>query len=180
MKPTIILSFLLVAFQLQLTSCSKDNPKPQNPSSTENTWKLDSYSYARKISTQLSEKFTNGDAYTIVSIDSNIATENTPFVNCNLVISFNTSTTGDYTIKSPVTALSNTKLKNMYIQCTIGSGAGTGAIYQSVDSNLTASVTQVGGKYVINIPSSITLTRTLNDGLAQAPLNFLLNCNGVR
>jgi hypothetical protein len=71
-------------------------------------------------------------------------------------------------------------LKNMYIQCTIGSGAGTGAIYQSIDSNLAASVTQVSGKYVITIPSSITLIRTLNDGLAQAPLNFLLSCNGVR
>jgi hypothetical protein len=180
MKSTIILSFLFLAFLLQLTSCSKDDPKSQNPSTTENTWKLDSYNYTRRISTQLSETFTNGDAYIIVNIDSNIATENTPFVNCNLVISFNTSTIGDYTIKSQVTALSNTKLKNMYIQCTIGSGAGTGAIYQSVDSNLTASVTHINGKYVITIPSNITLTRTFNDGLAQAPLNFLLSCNEVR
>jgi hypothetical protein len=97
-----------------------------------------------------------------------------------LVISFNTSTIGEYTIKSQATALSDTKLKNMYIQCTFGSGAGTGAIYQSIDSNLTASVTQVNGKYVITIPASITLALTLNDGLVQAPQNFSFSCNGVR
>jgi hypothetical protein len=59
-------------------------------------------------------------------------------------------------------------------------GLGSGAIYESVDSNTTATVKQVDSKFVVSITTPVTLTRTLNDGLAQAPQNFALSSNEVR
>jgi len=180
MKTTNIIAISVLSVLMLLTCCGKDDSSPQNSVTTENSWKLDSYSYSRRVSDQTSTTFTNGDPFTIIVIDSNIATANSPFVNCSFAITFNTSTVGNYSIKSQNTALTNTKLKNMSIQCTIGSGVGTGAIYQSVDSSLTATVTQADGKYVITIPSGVTLTRTVNDGLAQAPTTFVLTAEKVR
>lgn len=86
-----------------LTGCSKDDPEPQNPVTSENSWKLNIYNYSRRTSTQTSTTFTNGDPFTIVYTDSNIATANNPFTNCSLIMTFNTSTTGEYVIKSQAT-----------------------------------------------------------------------------
>jgi len=169
--------FVLVMLQ---TACSKDDPAPQNPVTSENSWKLDTYNYSRRTSTQTSTTFTNGDPFTIVYTDSNIATANNPFTNCSLIMTFNTSTTGEYVIKSQTTTLSDTKLKYMHVKCIVLSGAGTAAWYESTDGNLKASVTQVDGKYVVTIPTGTELTRTYNDGLTQAPNNFVLLADRVR
>jgi len=163
-----------------LSGCSKDDPAPQNPVTSENSWKLNTYNYSRRTSTQTSTTFTNGDPFTIVYTDSNIATANNPFTNCSLIMTFNTSTTGEYGIKSQTTTFSDTKLKYMHVKCIVLSGVGTAAWYESTDGNLKASVTQVDGKYVVTIPSGTTLVRTYNDGLTQAPDNFVLLADRVR
>lgn len=175
-----ITSLCCIIFLILLVSCSKDDPTPQNPSTSENSWKLDAYKYGRRTSTQTSTLFTNGDPYTVVYIDSNIATANNPFTNCSLILTFNTSTTGDYVIKSQSTTLSNSASKYMHIRCIVLSSVGTAATYDSTDGNLIASVTQVDGKYVVTISTSTSLTQTLNDGLVQAPNSFVLTADKVR
>ncbi len=180
MKPIINLSFLFFIVLLQLVSCSKDDPMPQNSSNTQNTWKLDSYAYSRSRSVQTSVTWTGGQPYTIVNIDSEAALNNNLFVVCNFVITFNTSATGTYIVKSINTVASDVTAKTMSIQCNVTNGSGSGAIYESVDSNTTATVKQVDSKFVVSITTPVTLTRTLNDGLAQAPQNILLSCNEVR
>ncbi len=175
-----ITSVCCIIFLMLQVSCSKDAPAPQNPSTSENSWKLDAYKYGRRTSTQTGAIFTNGDPFTVVYIDSNIATANNPFTNCSLILTFNTSTTGDYIIKSQTTTLSNSTLKYMHIRCIVLNGVGTAATYDSTDGNLTASVMQVGGKYVVTISTSTSLTQTLNDGLVEAPNSFVLTADKVR
>ncbi|MEJ7646071.1 MAG: hypothetical protein WKF87_15865 [Chryseolinea sp.] len=95
-------------------------------------------------------------------------------------MTFNTSTTGEYVIQSQTTALSNSELKYMHVKCIVLSGAGTAAWYESTDGHLKASVAQVDGKYVVTVPTGTELTRTYNDGLTQAPDNFVLLADRVR
>ena len=166
-----------------ISSCDKDSPNGNTPPPqpiTENIWKLDNYNYSRSVSTQMPQTTTSGNPYNIVIVDSNSNTANNPYRNCQVAITFGTNDVGTYTVKSQNTTLSNVLVKNMHIKCTIASGTGTGAIYDSSDSNITVNVTKVDGKFVIDIPLGITLTRTLNDGMANPPTNFILTAQKIR
>jgi hypothetical protein len=68
----------------------------------------------------------------------------------------------------------------MDIQCVVINGSGNTAIYKSIDTNKTATVSQIEGKYVINVPETISLTRTSNNGFNEAPDTFVFKCNKVR
>jgi len=174
------LALLLFAI-VTIPSCSSSDdatPAPfPLPIITENVWKLDNYNYARRVSIQTYSSLGN---FTIVNIDSNVATANSPYTNCNLVITFNTSSIGDYTVKTQNTMFTNATLKYMHIRCQIASGNGTGAVYDSVDSNVTATITRVNGKFVVNIPNNVILTRSSNDGMVNPPANFTLTAQKVQ
>ncbi|WP_412476241.1 hypothetical protein [Flavobacterium sp. TBRC 19031] len=179
-----ILSFVLLisAILFSSVSCSSDggNSNPPPTPNNEDTWKLDNYNFSRLTSNQTSTTYVNGNPFTILNIDSNTNNSNDPFKTCNLTIIFNTSTTGNYTIKSQTSVVSNTTQKIMDIRCIVSNGLGSGATYESIDSNLTATVTQINGKFVVLINEPITLNRTSNNGLSQAPQTFTFRCNNVR
>lgn len=173
--------FILLITSAVSISCSSgddggtNNPQPAN----ENTWTLDTNNFVRSNSTQTLTTYTSGEPFTIVNVDSNF-NNNQVFKTCNFVPTFNTSTTGTYTVKSQSTVFSNVTQKTMYIKCLVSNGLGNGAMYESIDSNLSAIVTQVDGKFVVSITEPITLTRIYNDGFVQAPQTFTLTCNKVR
>lgn len=180
MKKMKTLSLFLLASILTISCSSNDDSKPEplpNPVPTENIWKLDNYNYARRVSNQSTSVQGN---FTIVNIDSNIATANSPYTNCNLVITFNTSSIGDYTVKTQNTMFTNSTLKYMHIRCQIASGNGTGAVYDSTDSNIMANVALENGKFIITIPNGAILTRTSNDGMVNPPNNFTLTAQKVQ
>lgn len=175
-------AFALISFLSISCSSSDDDgnqPAPTPTPVTENSWSLDSNNYVRSNSTQTSTTYTSGEPFTIVNVDSNF-NNNVIFKTCNFIPTFNTSTVGTYTIKSQNTVFSNVTLKTMYIRCYVSNAAGSGAMYESIDSNLTATVTQVEGKFVVTITEPVTLTRILNDNFPQAPQTFTLKCNKVR
>jgi hypothetical protein len=184
MKNTILkLTLPLLLFTIFTTSCSNsddDNLIPVPTPINEDNWKLNDFIYSRTSSTQTSSNYTNGNPFTIINIQSNINQSNTPFIASNLQISFNTSTTGNYTIKSENTTVTDDDLKYMDIQCVVINGSGNTAIYKSIDTNKTATVSQIEGKYVINVPETISLTRTSNNGFNEAPDTFVFKCNKVR
>jgi hypothetical protein len=183
MKNSILKMTLLFAATMQIvTSCSSDNGNSNsNPNpTTEDTWKLNNYNYSRNNSTQTSTSYINGNPFTILNIDSNTNDNNDSFKTCNLVIAFNTSTTGTYLVKSENSVISNTTQKLLDIRCIVSDGLGNGASYSSIDSNLSATVTQVNGKFVVTITEPVTLNLTMNDGISQAPQTFTFRCNNVR
>lgn len=183
MKNSILLFATLVSTILFVTiSCSSDseNSNPPPTPINEDTWKLDNYNFSRFTSNQTSTTYVNGNPFTILNIDSNTNNSNDPFKTCNLTITFNTSTTGSYTIKSQTSVVTNTIQKIMSIRCIVSNGLGSGATYESIDSNKAATVTQVNGKFVVLINEPITLNLTTNNGLSQAPQTFTFRCNNVR
>lgn len=185
MKNSVLKLWLLIATPLFiLTSCSSDSDEPapgSNPApAPADTWKLDNYNYSRNTSTQTSTTYTNGNPFTILNIDSNTNNNNGSFKTCNLVITFNTSTTGTYLVKSENSVVSNTTQKLMSIRCIVSDGLGNGATYASADSNLSATVTQENGKFVVQISEPVTLDRIMNSGLVQAPQTFAFRCEYVR
>ncbi|UPT69850.1 MAG: hypothetical protein M0D53_11985 [Flavobacterium sp. JAD_PAG50586_2] len=172
--------YLLIGSALSI-SCSSDDGNQNNPppAANENTWTLDTNNFIRSNSTQTATTYTSGEPFTIVNVDSNF-NNNQIFKTCNFIPTFNTHTTGTYTVKSQNTVFSNVTLKTMYIKCFVSNGLGNGAMYESMDSDLTATVTQVDGKSVVTITEPVTLTRTYNDNFPQAPQTFTLTCNKVR
>ena len=181
MKKTILKIAFFILSIAPLSSCSSSDDGTQNPDpdpiNNENTWKLDMYNYSRRVSMQT---YVTSGNFTVVNIDSNVSTANAPYTNCNLIITFNTNATGNYTVKTQNTMFTNGTLNYMHIRCQIASGNGTGAVYDSSDSNVTATVTQVNGKFVVNIPNNVVLTRTSNDGMVNPPNTFNLTAQKVR
>lgn len=182
MRNIKIFSILLLA-SIFFTSCGSDDdsgsgPSP-NPTPTENVWRLDNYNYSRRVSDQTT--ISQGQ-YTIVNIDSNIASANSPFTACNLIFTFNTvaNTFGDYTVKSQNTLFVNGTLKYVHVKCQIASGTGTGAIYESTDSAVLVNISKVNGVFIVDVPNAVTLTRTLNDGMVNPPNTVVLTAQKVR
>ena len=184
MKNLFSILALTISLLFLKTSCSSTaNPEPNNPvpdpvpMPADNNWKLDNYIYSRRDSNQTTSVQGN---FTIVSIESNVATANNPYTNCNLNITFNTSTIGSYLVKAQNTLVANSTLKYMHIRCLIASGNGTGAIYDSIDSNVSATISIVDGKFVVVIPSGVILNRVLNEGMTNPPASFTLVAQKVR
>ena len=176
----ILTTFIVVLF----FACSKDdnNGGAVTPSpilTTENSWSLNSYKFSRQVSNQALETTIGGKTYTIIVVDSNISTTNNNFKVCQAVFYFNTHLPGDFTVKSNNTWASS-DLKYMNIKCTVGDLAGKGAVYESTDSNVTTTVTKVDGKLVVTAPNEIILTKTFDDGLANAPATIIFKCDRVR
>lgn len=181
MKFTIYIFALALSVIIIITSCSNNDDSSTMPvEMLSNKWQLNDYKYSRNFSSQISTTYVSGEPFTAVSIDSNISNENGLFKSCNLVLTFNTSTTGYYTVKSLNSLVSDVLLKNLSVRCIVTDVAGHGAVYESVDSNVTAIVAFADGKFVISIPQAITLTRLINDDLVNAPETFSFKCNEVQ
>ena len=173
-----------------LSSCSNDNNNNNNnnnpiievpvPITSENTWKLADYTYTKAVSNQQLSAYTNGNPFTLININSNIVSLNGIYVASSLDIAFNTNTIGTYTIKSAATSGAESLLKYMDIQCSISNSSGKTAIYKSTDTNINATITEVDGKFVVNIPNEVVLQRTFVNGLVDAPQTFTFRCNKVR
>ena len=182
MKKLLLLKSIALLSIVLFASCSKDDssstPTPTpTPTPTENIWKLNNYNYARRTSTQTFSTLGN---FNIINIDSNVATANAPYTNCNFIITFNTSALGEYLVKTQNTVFTNGTMKYMHIRCQITSGTGTGAVYDSTDSNVAATVTQANGKFVVNITNNVVLTRSSNDGMTNPPATFTLTAQKVQ
>jgi hypothetical protein len=175
MKNTICICFLLISVIILITSCSNDDSSTMPVEMLSNRWQLDDYNFSSQISTT----YVSGEPFTAVSIDSNISNENGLFKSCNLVLTFNTSTTGYYTVKSLNSLVSDVLLKNLSVRCIVTDVAGHGAVYESVDSNVTAVVAFADGKFVISIPQAIAMTLLINNDLANAPESMTFKCNEV-
>lgn len=174
--------FILLIITSITTACSSSDDSGGTtppPSANENTWTLDNNNYIRSASTQTSTTYTSGEPFTILNVDSNF-NNNAVFKTCNFIPTFNTSTVGIYTIKSQATVFSDVTQKTMYIKCMVSNGSGGGAMYESLDSNVNATVTQVDGKFVVTITEPVTISRIYVDNFPQAPQTFTLKCNKVR
>lgn len=183
MKKSIFNSIMILLSAILFASCSSDSNNDSTPTpspSADNTWKMDDYNFSRRASIQTSTTYTNGKPFTQVNVDSNINNSNNNFKTCNVVFWFNTSLAGTYSVKSENTLVSFDELNYMAISCSVSDGAGHGAIYKSVDSDITATVTKVDGKFVVTVPNAITLTKILDDGLPNAPTTMTFKSNKVR
>lgn len=172
---------LLTLFLLH--SCSSDGGNSNTPTplpATENSWKMNDYNFSRRASIQTSTTYTNGRPFTQVNVDSNISNSNNTFKSCNVIFWFNTSLTGVYSVKSENTVVSFDALNYMTISCFVSDGAGHGAMYKSIDSDNSATVTKVNDKFVVTVPNAITLTKTLDDGLVNAPATMTFKSNKVQ
>lgn len=187
MKKSFLLFGIALFTLLQVSSCSKNDsvdapeptPKP-TPIKTEGSWKMNSYTFERRTSFQTLTSYTNGNLFTQVNVDSKITSGNGNFKSCNVVFWFNTQSTGIYTAKSVNTLASNTTLNYMNVKCMVTDAAGKGAIYESVDSSVELEVKKEDGKFVISGPKEISLTKTLDDGLANAPATMTFTCDKVK
>lgn len=184
-KPqTSLLKTLFVALLLglPLLSCSSSDdgggtpiiPTPQPVS--ENVWSLDNYSFTKRISAQNGSSYGNGNPFLHINVDSNVMPANGKFKTCSLNIIFNTNTEGTYLVKSQNTTVSNTAEKYLQISCTVTDMNGNGAIYDSVDTTIPATVTLVNGKFVVTINQDVTLNKVLDDDL-DAPQTVTFKCN---
>ncbi len=187
MKKPILLFSIALFTMVQISSCSKNDsvdapeptPKP-TPITSEGTWEMNSYKFERRTSLQTLTSYTNGNLFTQVNVDSKITSSNGNFKSCNVVFWFNTQSTGIYTAKSVNTLVSNTTLNYMNVKCMVTDAAGKGAIYESVDSGVEIDVKKEDGKFVITGTKEISLTKTLDDGLANAPATMTFKCNKVK
>lgn len=183
MKNSILKSTLLLFTLITLSSCSNNDDASNSPSPqpiNENKWKLNDYNFARSVSSQTSTTYTNGNPFIQVNVDSVISNDNGTFKTCNVVFWFNTSTEGNYTAKSTNTLVSATTLKYMNIKCIVSNAAGAGAIYESIDTDIGVIVTKVENKFVITTNEPITLNKTFDDGLPNAPVTINFTCDNVR
>jgi hypothetical protein len=179
MKKSIYQTFLILITATTLIACKKD--KEETPvANTDNTWKLNNYNFSRNFSSQINTTYTGGQPFTMVNVDSKIADENGSFKYCNLVFWFNTSTSGDYTISSADTLVSNVDSKYVQIKCTVSNVAGVGAIYESSHTNTSLSIAMEGTQFVVTSKNAVTLTKTLNDGLPDAPATVSFESTKVR
>jgi hypothetical protein len=181
MKNSILKSALLVFISIVYTSCSNSDDNGNNPTpTTENTWSLNSYKFSRRVSTQELATTIGGKNYTIIIVDSNIATNNNNFSVCQAVFYFNSHLPGVYTIKSNNTWLSS-DLNYMNIKCTaFDPQTNKSATYESSDSNVTTTVTSIDNKLVVTAPNQIVLTKTSDDGLVDAPATIIFKCDRVQ
>ena len=183
MKNSIFQSALILFSTVTIISCNKDNSKDASPLPQpiiENNWKLNEYNFSRSTSYQNSTTYTNGNPFTQVNVDSKISNDNGSFKTCNVVFWFNTSTDGIYKAKSVDTMLNSVKLKYMNIKCMVSNAAGAGAIYESVNTNIAVTVKKVNNKFVITASEPITLNKTLDDGLVNAPTSMTFTCDNLR
>lgn len=179
MKKSIYHSFLILIAATTFLACKKD--KEETPvANTDNTWKLSSYAFSRNFSTQTNTTYTGGQPFTMVNVDSKIADENGSFKYCNLVFWFNTSTSGDYTISNTDTLVNNVDSKYVQIKCTVSNVAGVGAVYESSHTSTALSIALDGTQFVVTSKNAVTLTKTFDDGLPDAPVTISFECTKVR
>lgn len=183
MKKFIFNSAVTVVTMLLLISCSSDSSSDDNNTptpSTENSWRLNNYNFSRRISTQVLSSYTDSKPFTLIQVQSTVTTNNNNFKFCSIDFVYNTHQTGTYLVKSENTVVVDHLLPYMSIKCTVTDTAGKGAIYSSNDSALNATVTKVGDQFVIDVPESITMTKTFDDGLENAPATMNFKCQKVR
>lgn len=185
MKNSILKSAITVFIFAIMSSCSSSsddngsNPNPTPTPTAENSWNLNAYKFSRRVSSQELATTIGGKTYTLVIVDSNISTTNNNFKSCQTVFNFNTHLAGVYIAKSKSTVVAS-ELNYIYFECTVYDLAGKGAVYESTDSNVTVTVTKVDGKLVVTAPNEIVLTKTLNDGLENAPATIVFKCERLR
>ncbi len=130
--PSTCIILLVTIFSSSCNKSNEDENKIPIPNILgENNWILDKYVYSRSNSVQENTSYTNGKPFTIISIESNITSDNGAYLASNLQVSFNTSTEGNYIIKSENTTVKDDQLKYLDIQCLIINEDGSNAIYKS-------------------------------------------------
>lgn len=77
-------------------------------------------------------------------------------------------------MKSKNTVASSATVRNMNVTCIVSNAAGAGAVYESGDTNIPVIVTKVNNKFVITATAPITISKTLDDGLQNAPATMTL------
>lgn len=175
MKKINLISCIIILLT-GILACDKNNDSIYM--GIENSWKLNDFEYSKDSSTQISLG-SNESPFTVINIKSNIESDNGLFLACNLQITFNTSMTGSYIIKSGLTTVTNDKLNYMDVRCTFFTKDGA-IIYDSIDTNITGTVIQIDDKYVVSILNKVKLVRVLNNDVIQGPETFSLICNKVR
>jgi hypothetical protein len=180
---------LILAATFSTSSCKKSKsgtPEPalQNPpppQSTANTWKMDNYKYVRGGS---AGEF-DGSVTALVISTSGFSNANGFFSGSSVGISFWGGAVGTYTIKSSETVaqahLDNPALKFLSVFISVGIEFSNATGYESQDSNVTASVTLVNGKYHVTISSPVSLIKSVNvgTGVPNAPNSFNFTCDDI-
>jgi hypothetical protein len=155
------------------------NPPP--PQSTANTWKMDNYKYVRGTSAGGFD----GSVTALVIATTGSGNANGGFSGSSLSIAFWGGAVGTYTIKSSETVaqdhLDNPALKYLNIFTTVGIEFSNATSYESQDSNVTATITLVNGKYHVTISSPASLLKSVNlgTGVPNAPNSFNLTCDDI-
>jgi hypothetical protein len=183
MKNSILKTVVMLLTLVAITSCStssSDTIIPAPVPINQDIWKINDYNFITRVSTQVLSNYTNGKPFSQVNVDSNISTTNNNFKACNLIFTFNTQIAGVYTAKTQNTLFNNVDSNFMHIKCIVTDLAGKGAAYESVDSSTTINVEKVGGKFIITAANGITLTKTLDDGLVNAPTTMVFKCDKVK
>lgn len=174
------LQFFFSAFLMLVlaTSCSKKADNTDTPS-TDNTWKFADHTYKHNAPMQQGMDFyaSNNKPFTLVKASTVTPSGNGLISGLNIV--FNTHEPGIYTLKSQSTMISNLDAKYMYIEATIGNLQNQGAIYGSVDGNITVRVEKIDGKFVITATNAVSLNKLLDTGL-NSSASSTFTCNKVK
>ncbi len=187
MKSTLLkIPFLL--FLAILFSCEKDDmgsSTVNNPSETNsNTWKMGSYSYVRGTSANTGSPINNISV--VVVSTSGFESINGAFAGSGISFTFYGGQPGTYIIKSFETVgmanVNNPSLR--YISATVGVGTQSpnSNSYLSQDSEVTAIVSIIDGKYHITISNPTVLIKSniiTGTGIPNAPNTFSFTCNDV-
>ena len=183
MKKVILKSVLAVIFTALFLSCSEGDGGSNTPTPQpvyEGAWSLNAYNFTRRVSVQTLSNYGPNKPFTIVNTDSSIMTTNNNFKACNAIFTFNTQSNGVYTVQSQNKVATFDQLNYMFIKCIVTDTAGKGAIYESNNSTVAINVETINGKFAITSTNDIVLTKTLDDGLVNAPATMIFKCDKVR
>lgn len=183
MKKSILQLSLLLFTVIAILSCSKssddDGITPNPTPISKGTFTLGTYNYENGGSDgKINAIFSSGSnkPYALGIFNSK-GKGNSPYY-LRFDVNFNTHATGTYLIKTQNTLANNENEKFMNISVTLTDGNTIGTVYKCADTNLTATVTLVDGKYTVTILNNVILTKAAG-GAANLPSSYTFNCNGV-
>jgi hypothetical protein len=78
------------------------------------------------------------------------------------------------------TLVNNVDSKYVQIKCTVSNVAGVGAVYESSHTSTALSIALDGTQFVVTSKNAVTLTKTFDDGLPDAPATISFECTKVR
>ncbi len=176
-------------FLIFLSSCCKsdNDDSNNNPSvSNSNTWKMGTYNYKRGTSANNGSPNPINDISVVVVGTAGSESTNGLYAGSSITFTFFGGQTGTYVIKSFETVgmahVNNPSLKYISARVGVGSQSPNTNLYLTQDSDVTANVTIVDGKYHITISNPSVLTKSniiTGTGIPNAPNTFDFTCNDV-